>query len=368
MIRYLIPFRLTMTCLLLLACIGGFSQTEPWIRFTDTIAELSGYKDTKGNIKIPPRFGALTSADTFHHIIAVQEGAAPSKSYYLLKNGKKVGMDSVYAFDFLFDCEAEGYILFRDYKKDQVGFLDSNGVVAIPAQYSEADPFVNGVAVALRGARKTRRDTTDEHPIWEGGEWLLIDKSNQVLAKLEGHLSNINWYSFRRDNKGLDTSIYKKINGLNGSSYYVMDYQLEFEQWFHRHFLPATARGDRAGLRKQHLLDTIVYWREAEGWQSIDTHGYLSRFGEQLKQERFTEAAGKEVWISGGDVNPFIFTGPLYRLYYGACGEHNRNKYPVFNVIVTYKGAKKSRTPDHQDQYSFIRTAGGYKLFSVSAK
>ncbi len=52
----------------------SFGQTRDiWIRFFDTTTEQSGYKDLKGNIKIPAKFEAFTRADTFYNIIAVNE-------------------------------------------------------------------------------------------------------------------------------------------------------------------------------------------------------------------------------------------------------------------------------------------------------
>src|SRR5688572_25077080 len=139
-------------------------------------SELSGYRDLKGNIKQPAKFGGFTRADSFHHIIAVTETIDRSyKSYYLLKDGRKIGQDSVFVLDFTFDCESEGKIIFKDRKKDRVGFLDKNGSAIIPAIYNYVSPFRNGIAIAHRNAKRKclekNGDTTRcEHLGWEGGE------------------------------------------------------------------------------------------------------------------------------------------------------------------------------------------------------
>jgi hypothetical protein len=138
--------QITLFIITLLSAHFSFGQKEDvWVRFRDTTTELSGYKDLKGNIKLPARYGPLTRADSFYHIIAVTETINDSyKQYYLLKDGRKVGQDSVYVFDTYFDCESEGKIIFKDRKKDRVGYLDKNGMAIIPAIYNYVSPFRNG--------------------------------------------------------------------------------------------------------------------------------------------------------------------------------------------------------------------------------
>src|SRR5688572_23433349 len=129
------PIKLSGAYLLLLLCSFLFShlnaaQTlDPWYRFCDS-TQLCGYKHLQGNIKVPAMYSNfLSSPDTFYNIVAVSE---ITKTYYLLKNGKKVGLDSVYAFDWNYDCEQEGKIRFRENKLNRLGFLDINVQPIIP--------------------------------------------------------------------------------------------------------------------------------------------------------------------------------------------------------------------------------------------
>ena len=101
---------------------------------------------------------------------AMEENDGKFSSYYLLKNEKKIGKDSVYVWDMVFDCESEGMIRFRDSKTDKVGFFDGKGKVTIPAIYSDALPFRNNVAVVIKDAKRTcfdgklyRREKPCEH-------------------------------------------------------------------------------------------------------------------------------------------------------------------------------------------------------------
>lgn len=171
-------------------------SSDSWIRFHDTINRLSGYQDLNGNIKIPAKFKNFTRADTFYNIMAVAEQVDSFwNEYYLLKNGRKVGQDSVFKFDFEYDCESEGKILFKDYKTNRVGFFDKNGIAIIPAIYNAASPFRNGLAVAIKNAKP---EYWADHQIWSGGEIVIINDKNEVLMDcVKEDLRNLNWYSLK---------------------------------------------------------------------------------------------------------------------------------------------------------------------------
>lgn len=78
-----------------------------------------------------------------------------------------------------------------------------------------------------------------------------------------------------------------------------------------------------------------------------------------------------------------------YKGFFDACGSHNKNKYPAFEVILTYykKRIKKLTAAtlskfkkeeiseflinyeiDYQEHFEFVRTINGYKLLSASIK
>ncbi|MHC0443614.1 WG repeat-containing protein, partial [Flavobacterium sp. 3-210] len=76
------------------------------------------------------------------------------KSYYLTKQGKIVGRDSLYVFDNGPDCENEGFIRFTNHKTDKMGIFNSEGKIVIPAQYSALTKVRNGLIVVLKDAEK----------------------------------------------------------------------------------------------------------------------------------------------------------------------------------------------------------------------
>ena len=376
----------------------SFGQTKDiWVRFYDTTTELSGYKDSKGSIKIPAKYDNFTRADTFYNIIAVTEKIDSSyKSYYLLKDGSKVGQDSVFMFDFTYDCESEGKILFKDNKKDRVGFFDKNGLAIIPAIYNAASPFRNGLAIALKNAKRScwgeSEDTLNcEHLSWSGGETVLINDKNEILVdSLKGYLSNINWYSLKINDPNIDTSIWVSLRGRSEKVYSFVNYEKEFTKWFYSKFLFALNSSSKDKL-KELLFSEVTFWTNKNGWTSLNNSKFLNAFPTSLTKKRFKENNFKRVSISDEDLNSLIFEDKLYKGFYDACGSHNKEKYPVFDVMLTYykKRTKELNIPpppgsksekwelsdfdkkyeiDYQEHFEFIRTEEGYKLLSVSLK
>ncbi|RYG30351.1 MAG: WG repeat-containing protein, partial [Chitinophagaceae bacterium] len=197
-------FKISFLISVLLISLNAFSQSQdPWVRFTDPASRLSGYKNLKGEVMIPPRFNGVPCADTFYNIIGVTEmNDKTFKNYYLLKDGRVIGEDSLYIFDYTTDCESEGKIMFSDRKNDRVGFFDKNGKVVIPAVYNYASPFHNGFSIAHLNAKRKCLDGEDmhncEHPTWEGGETVLINEKNEVLADdVPIDLYGVDWHSVR---------------------------------------------------------------------------------------------------------------------------------------------------------------------------
>lgn len=387
-------FSLTLSLLLTQLSFG--QVRDYWIRFYDTTTQLTGYKDLKGNIKIPLKFDNLTTADTFYNIIAVNEKIGDLYSpYYLLKNGRKVGKDSVFMFDFSYDCESEGKILFKDKKKDRVGFFDRNGVVVIPAIYNAATPFRNGYAIALKNARRKcwgeNEDTLNcEHLNWSGGEIVLINEKNVILVdSVKSDLANINWYSCKINDTNIDTSIYISIRGNQGNIYSFIDYEKEFTKWYHEIFLSAINPLNK-GMLKNLLFSEILCWTKKRGWTNLNSEKYLQELSGSITKQRFQAAEFKTVSIISQDLNKYQFDKELYRNFYNSCGIHNRDIFPLFDVMLTYykKRINKFKIPpaghklekweisafdkkyefDYQEHFEFIRTNDGYKFLSESLK
>ena len=376
----------------------SFGQTKNvWVSFYDTTTELTGYKDLLGKIKIPAKFTNFTRADTFYNIIAVTEKVDSTyKNYYLLKNGKKVGQDSVFMFDFTFDCESEEKILFKNNKIDRVGFFDKNGVAIIPAIYNAASPFRNGLAIALKNAKRQcwgeNEDTLNcEHLSWSGGESILINDKNEILVdSLKADLSNINWYSLKVNQPNIDTSIWISIQGNNKCSYSFINYEKEFTKWFNSKFLIAL-KAPNSKEFKELLFSKITFWTNKNGLTSLSGDKFFKSFPAAVTREKFKETNVRKLSINGEDLNEFIFEDKLYNGFYNACGSHNKEKFPLFEVMLTYYKKRKKElelTPpagvkpedwklsdfdkkyeiDCQEHFEFIRTSEGYKLLSVSWK
>ena len=357
---------------------------KPWLRYTDKKSGLWGYKDPNGVIQIVPRFHLLTAADSFYNIIAVDDAVSES-SYYLLKNGKRLGRDSLYSFDATYDCESEAKIRFRNWKTRLLGFFNQNGETIIPAEYNYASPFHNGLSVALRDGHFFQ---DGEHWGWQGGKWVLINDRNEILAdslNIDGDNNTINWYSKRENAVEIDSGISIHIRGTNGLVYSFVDYEREFRRWFKAEFLNTISFGSTED-KKRLLFPKIRYWSEKSGWVIKRGDQFLNKFPAILSIDRFKESELKKLQISPDDLglNDYIFDAPVYRKYHDGCGNHNASRFPLFEVMISFYKKRVSPIPetgnssysdfekafelDHQDHFGFLRTELGYRLISVSAK
>lgn len=358
---------------------SGFAQSQdPWVRFCDSTG-LCGYKDLQGSIKVPAIYSNfISSPDTFYNIVSVSER---TKQYYLLKSGKKVGIDSVYAFDWDYDCEQEGKIRFKDYKLNRVGFLDKNGLPIIPAMYNYATPFRNGVAqVGLGAILKCIDEFKDtihcENYAWVGGRQILINDKNEVLVdSLNLGYSNINWYSLKVNMPNPDTNLYFTATGRYGITYSFIDYNKEFSKWFNCVFIPSLRN---EGNIKDYLFEEVAIRIEGKGWVNQNKNVFLDQFPHALTLERFQTNRLKRISNAWTYFNQFIFDTPLFRKYYNNCG-YQADRFPVYNVIVHYykwrqpsiaPGNEKNLTSqlvlDYQEHFEFLRTEDGYRLISAS--
>lgn len=385
--------RIALLCFtLLLTGVCAFAQqNEPWIRFQDTATDFSGYKDLRGRVRIPPVYYNFSNADTFHNIMSVMD--SNYVSYYLLKNGRRIGYDSVYAMDALGDCECEEKILFHDRKHDRVGFFDKNGQAAIPALYNYASSFHNGIAIACRNARRKCYDRSGdtlhcEHLGWDGGELVLINATHEILADSLDHttLWQLNWYDMHVNDPAIDTGIYVRIKGRNGNVYAFMDYRKEFERWFHQVFMPELYTGKQL---KDICFREITYPSpQTESWVQVARDTFLQQFTQAYLRKKLRPDSIREITIISEELNGFIYEHPIYSRFFTACHDAFREKYPAFSVLITIYKKRAEPLPerrygglapendlspferayeqDYQESVSFIRTEEGYKLLGVS--
>jgi hypothetical protein len=363
--------------LIFLLCISNVNSLAQdknlWTSFMDDKNELIGYKDYNQNVKIPPKFiSGFTIARSFDNIIVVAEqiDSVNYSSYYLLKNGKEFGRDSIYLWDNSPDCESEGKIRFRDNITDKAGFFDKNGNVVIPAVYNDVMPFRNGMSVAIINAEKKCLDgkifnkNNCEHWSWEGGEIVLFNDSNKIVIDDFIFTDELDWYSLNIVDERGDTSIRDYYKGKNGKYYSFVNFEKEFKLWFQSGLLCST----NIEKLRNNCFSEITYWSDSNNeWITMETDNFLKENKEALSQklcEFQKENSDYSIFMEG--LNPFIFSKEIYSMYYDYCGNSMTWKYPVFDVVISYND-KEGRV-DYQDNIEFLRTDDGYKLICLSIK
>lgn len=340
-------------------------EEDVWTSFWDEERELIGFKDPTGAIKIPAKFlGGGTVAHQFRNIIAVTEQTAPQtfESYYLLKDGRKVGMDSVLFRDNTPDCENEEKIRFHVGETDKIGFFNKNGEVAIPAIYNFATAFHNGLAVALKGAEKICHDGSAykennacEHWRWKGGQTLLIDEENSILIEDFEYSSSLDLFSIIVSEEDFEEVTRDFFQGTNGKYYSFINMEREFLDWFEKVFLNWENLHEAS-------FEEITFWAGPnKGWYTPAKEVFL-KVNHHVLLKKINQFKNGELdfFVAQEGLNKFIFEKELYAPYFDGCGNPKEWKYPLMTVVVSYQ------KEDYQDHISFLRTAEGYKLISLS--
>lgn len=358
--------KLKVIFLSLLASCSVFAQkSDIWTYFYDDEEYLFGFKNSKGEVMIEPKFKGLTSANKFDKIAAfMEETNEEFNSYYMLKNGKKFGKDSLYVFDMAFDCENEGFIKFRDPKTGNVGMFNTAGKVAIPALYNDMTPFENGLSVALKGAKLMKDSDDDEHPYWAGGENLLINTKNEVLVKnFQDDQLTLDFHSLRIQSQPEKSTERVSFLGTNGKYYSFIDNEKLFENFLNQKFFK--------NLSKKSLLknsyEKIVYWDEEKGWTSQPTKDFLEKNHAILLERLEGYKNKKNMQIMVENYTPLTEDiEQKIQHHYNNCGRRNMSKYPFFSLVITNHDENgKFR---HQDHFSFLRTEKGIKFISCSIR
>ncbi len=295
--------------------------------------------------------------------------------YFWLKSGRQVGVDSVYLSDYNPDCESEDKIRFYSHTSNRMGLLNAQGRVVIPATYNYVTPFHNGLAVGLLGARAVclsgEKDTMQcEHPSWVGGHTVLLNAQNHILAD---HLPDrlwpeLNWYSLQINAPVVDTTITSTFRAVNGDRYSFINYRKEFTRWFYDVFVPAICTGEAARVAPLCYDELAVAGQPFRGWPHFERDAFVKKFYQpvlypKLKGRRPGEEA---VAIFRGDLNRAIFHGVRFQDFYTDCNQPFDEKYPTFTVVINSLDAAGKRDYEHQEQFTFIRTAEGYRLFNVA--
>lgn len=350
-------------------------DSGPWTRFFDETTDRYGYRDVDGTIRIPPVF-IMAGAHEFHTITAVveQTGEQRFTGYYLLKTGEIVGNGCLYLWDNAPDCECEGKIRFRDAATGKVGFFDDRGQVAIPAEYSDAQPFRNNLAMVLQGAERVCLDGSPwsadhrdcEHWQWRGGRMFLIDEQNKVVIDDFPYTTSIDWFSRCISTNKDQDPLRDAFKATDGRYWSFVNVEKEFRYWVESEFLPLTTPEALGRC----VFDEITCWvMNAGEWRQERKNRFLKKNGRRILHviERIRNGTiAYEIQKVRG-LNPYIFQGSRYAAYFDVCRNPLDWKYPVFDLVVSCRDQNDGGSRAHQDVFEFLRTVDGdYRLVSVS--
>ncbi|WP_286967853.1 hypothetical protein [Flavobacterium sp. UBA4854] len=343
----------------LFTCSVFAQSNDIWTAFSNKDSTLTGFKDKNGVVKIEPKFTGFTIAQKFENIMAVSEEVNGKwNSYYLTKQGKIVGADSLYVFDNGPDCENEGYIRFKDRKTDKMGIFNSEGKIVISAQYSNLTKVRNGIISALKDAEKQQ---DGEHFFWKGGKEFLIDINNKILIEDFAYNDNLNFYSAEKSKEPNKDPIRESFLGVDGQYYSFINFEKEFKHWLENTLLKDLSK---ANLEK-HSFDKITYWKEPDGWIHATKTKFINQNYTYLKLKlQELKNPKTDYFISSGGLNQFIFESDEYDIYFNNCNESKDWIYPTMDIVIN----PKNKTDRGQDHFEFLRTENGYKLISVSSR
>ncbi|PID31076.1 MAG: hypothetical protein CR982_00460 [Candidatus Cloacimonadota bacterium] len=351
--------------LLLIGQLTFAQNNEVWTPFWNEESNLMGFKNSKNEVMITPKFMGFTIARRFVNIIAVmEENNDKYDTYYLSKSGKKFGNNSLYIFDNTVDCESEGFIRFKDKKTGKVGMFDKNGNIAIPAIYDDLSRTHNGLIRALKGAEKKywneHKKSGCNHYSWKGGQKVLIDTANNVLIENFQYDKPLNFFTLEKTQKPHSDTRRKSFLAFDGNYYSFVEFEKEFKQWITKELLNNITIEKL--IKVSH--DTIT-WESENGWAKTKK--------EKLIRENFTILKNglleilqpeTDYFISKGGLNPFMFGDVEFDKYYNNCGESKDWIYPTMSIIINHKD-KQEFTQNH---YEFLRTDNGYKLISLTIR
>jgi hypothetical protein len=330
-----------------------------WVAFDETKdLTYTGFKDGNGTIKIPPVFTGRTIARKFDNIIAAMEFVDNryTEPFYITKTGT-ILKDSVYAADYAFDCESEGYIRFKDKKTGNTGMLNGNAKVVIPATYSDLGRVYNGLIVGLKGAKK---QVDNQSVFWEGGNKQLLDVTNKVLVDSLTYEGHLNFYSLKVTDKNEQENFRHYFKGTDGKYYSFTDFEENLKWWVSSVLLKELTK---EGLTAN-TLNTIKYEDSSKEWKTEDKNSFIARNFEHIKHElqQLTLNSGNYS-IRKETIVKHIFEPATYSKYYNNCDEIKYWQNPVMSISL-----QKNKAVEGASRFYFIYTELGYKLIGISEK
>lgn len=361
--------------LLTLSSLSVYSQSNVWYPFeTETEDEeeaLIGYKDKDGKIMIEPRFnGVLMSLIPFTEIVAVEEDIEDKHvSYYITKDGRKFGQDSMYIFDTAFDCEREGFIRFQPKGREKTGLFNKKGEVVIPADYNYLSEVNNGFVVGLKNARKEYLDDGHNgnggcnHWRWVDGIEYLLDTANTILVENFKYNPNIDFYSINIENNQSADTLRDSYLGVNGKYYTFVNNEKAFKYWLFEDFLK--------NFSKENLTEKSLKFIS---WSDKSHDGVTEN--KELIESNYNSIKNSIFEVLKDNCDYQIFLDEDFRLntesdmigsfddYYDNCGNLKFHQYPKFELIINHYD--KNGKNDFQESFDFIKIGNKYKLSGLS--
>lgn len=338
-------------------CSPVAAQQDVWTGYWNADTTLYGFKDSNGKVVIPPRFSSAGIAGKWEHIMSVIEQHPQTGKwtfYFLTRNGKRMGFDSLYFFDNLPDCENEGFIRFRDKERDKAGLLNRNGEVVVPAVYNYLDRVQNGLLTGLTGARKKQ---DGEHFYWEGGETVLLDTTGSILIQPFSTTSNLSLYDIKKSDRLTRDPDRISFKGVDGYYYSFVNYQQEFANWLKNLLLKLDL--DRL---KAHAFDKVAYYTEDKEWVFKEGKLFVDENYSVLEKTlNMLRQSSCDSFITSDGLNPFLYESEEYQKYFDNCNQAKEWKYPQMSIYINDSNGK-------QERLDFLRTDEGYQLISVNIK
>ena len=152
------------------------SDTEAWIRVSDSITGAQGYKNEAGKLVIPQGKYSQCFTDTFRNYAVVLD---PGKGYVAIDR-QEHAMYSIFIFDNGPDYPSGG--VFRIVRDGKIGYADSaTGKITVKPIFACAWPFENGMA---KVALDCQTQSDGEHSTWVSDHWFYINRAGVRTNRL----------------------------------------------------------------------------------------------------------------------------------------------------------------------------------------
>lgn len=337
------------------------AQTDSiWYIYYDDYKQLSGFKNSKGDIMIEPKFNGITGAKKFDKIMSVLDASdsATWVDYYLLKDGTKIITDSMYIFDFTFACESEGYIKFRDPKTELVGLFNQFGKPVIPAEYINVSDVKNGLFCVFKDAQRVHKDTNNHggcnHNMWRGGTHALMDLNNTILIENFDPYLDINYYSLKISKSENTEFGRRNFLGKDGNYYSFIDNRILFDT-----FINALLQDHSKKTILNICYDSISFADQNSNTFTLYSKNEFVNEKYKLLHDRLDTFNIKKIEFdcSLGYSTEDNNVGHVSIDITDNCGEINNSKYPVYKLTFSTTSSDFSETLTFiylNDQYVLI--------------